>query len=121
MIARSALAVRHPRGYVAPGRVGRFLHEDNRAALSLAKRELERIREPATLVGGQHQAVQHEFDRDLSSEVAKETREIDAKIGEFVERKVTAEDQLKRVDIRAPHDGTIFQSTVHTVAGVLNA
>ena len=37
-------------------------------------------------------------------------REIDGKIGEFVERKVTAEDQLKRIDIRAPQDGTVFQS-----------
>ena len=62
-----------------------------------------------------------QIDRDLSSEVAKETREIDGKIGEFVERKVTAEDQLKRVDIRAPQDGTVFQSTVHTVGGVIAA
>jgi HlyD family secretion protein len=62
-----------------------------------------------------------QIDRDLSSEVAKETREIDAKIGEFVERKVTAEDQLKRVDIRAPQDGMVFQSTVHTVGGVITA
>jgi HlyD family secretion protein len=60
-----------------------------------------------------------QIDRDLSSEVAKETREIDAKIGEFVERKVTAEDQLKRMEIRAPQDGTVFQSTVHTVGGVI--
>ena len=62
-----------------------------------------------------------QIDRDLSSEVAKETREIDAKIGEFVERKITAEDQLKRVDIRAPQDGTVFQSSVHTVGGVITA
>ena len=62
-----------------------------------------------------------QIDRDLSSEVAKETREIDAKIGEFVERKITAEDQLKRVEIRAPQDGTVFQATVHTVGGVINA
>jgi HlyD family secretion protein len=62
-----------------------------------------------------------QIDRDLSSEVAKETREIDAKIGEFVERKVTAEDQLRRVDIRAPQDGTVFQSNVHTVGGVITA
>jgi HlyD family secretion protein len=60
-----------------------------------------------------------QIDRDLSSEVAKETREIDAKIGEFVERKVTAEDQLKRMEIRAPQDGTVFQSSVHTVGGVI--
>ena len=62
-----------------------------------------------------------QIDRDLASEVAKETREIDGKIGEFVERKVTAEDQLKRVDIRAPQDGMVFQSTVHTVGGVITA
>jgi HlyD family secretion protein len=62
-----------------------------------------------------------QIDRDLSSEVAKETREIDGKLGEFVERKVTAEDQLKRVDIRSPQDGTVFQSTVHTVGGVITA
>ena len=48
-------------------------------------------------------------------------REIDGKIGEFVERKITAEDQLKRIDIRAPQDGTVFQSAVHTVGGVITA
>src|SRR5439155_12823449 len=60
-------------------------------------------------------------DRSLSSNVAKEMREIEAKIGEFVERKVTAEDQLKRVEIRAPQDGTVFQLAVHTVGGVITA
>ncbi len=62
-----------------------------------------------------------QIEQDLSSEVAKETREIDGKIGEFVERKVTAEDQLKRIEIRAPQDGTVFQSAVHTIGGVIAA
>jgi HlyD family secretion protein len=61
-----------------------------------------------------------QIDVDLSSEVAKEMREIDAKIGEFVERRVAAEDQLQRVDIRAPQDGTVFQLSVHTVGGVVS-
>src|SRR5260370_40422144 len=56
-----------------------------------------------------------QVDQDLSSDVAKEMREIEAKIGEFVERKVAAEDQLKRVEIRAPQDGTGVQSAGHTV------
>ncbi len=60
-----------------------------------------------------------QIDQDLSSEVAKELRDVDGKIGEFVERKVTAEDQLKRIDIRAPQDGTVFQSNVHTIGGVV--
>ena len=62
-----------------------------------------------------------QIDQDLSSEVAKDMREVDGKMGEFVERKVTAEDQLKRIDIRAPQDGTVLQSTVHTVGGVITA
>ncbi len=60
-----------------------------------------------------------QVDQDLSSDVAKEMREIEAKIGEFVERKVTAEDQLKRIEIRAPQDGTVFQLATHTVGGVI--
>lgn len=60
-----------------------------------------------------------QIDQDLSSEVAKEMREIDAKIGEFEERKIAAEDQLRRVEIRSPQDGTVFQLTVHTVGGVI--
>jgi HlyD family secretion protein len=62
-----------------------------------------------------------QIDQDIASEVAKELREVDGKIGEFVERKVTAEDQLKRIDVRAPQDGTVFQLAVHTVGGVITA
>jgi HlyD family secretion protein len=62
-----------------------------------------------------------QIDQDLASEVAKELREVDGKIGEFIERKITAEDQLKRIDIRAPQDGTVFQLAVHTVGGVITA
>jgi HlyD family secretion protein len=62
-----------------------------------------------------------QIDQDLSSDVAKELRETDTKIGEFVERKVAADDQMKRIDIRAPQDGTVFQSTIHTVGGVIKA
>jgi HlyD family secretion protein len=62
-----------------------------------------------------------QIDKDLVSEVSKDLRETNDKIGEFVERKVTAEDQLRRIDIRAPQDGMVLQSTVHTVGGVITA
>ena len=62
-----------------------------------------------------------QIDQELASDVAKDLRETDSKIGEYVERKVTAEDQLKRTDIRAPQDGVVFQSTVNTVGGVITA
>ena len=62
-----------------------------------------------------------QVDADLASDVAKELRETDSKIGEYVERKVTAEDQLQRTDIRAPQDGIVFQMTANTVGGVITA
>jgi HlyD family secretion protein len=62
-----------------------------------------------------------QIDKDVVSEVSKDLRETNDKIGEFVERKVTAEDQLRRVDIRAPQAGMVLQSTVHTVGGVITA
>jgi HlyD family secretion protein len=62
-----------------------------------------------------------QVDKDMVSDVSKDLRETNDKIGEFVERKVTAEDQLRRVDIRAPQDGMVLQSSVHTVGGVITA
>ncbi len=62
-----------------------------------------------------------QVDKDMVSDVSKDLRETNDKIGEYVERKVTAEDQLRRTDIRAPQDGMVLQSTVHTVGGVITA
>jgi HlyD family secretion protein len=62
-----------------------------------------------------------QVDKDMVSEVSKDLRETNDKVGEYIERKVTAEDQLRRVDIRAPQDGIVEQSTVHTVGGVITA
>jgi HlyD family secretion protein len=62
-----------------------------------------------------------QVDQEATSDVAKELRDTDSKIGEYVERKVTAEDQLKRTELRAPQDGIVFQSTANTVGGVITA
>jgi HlyD family secretion protein len=60
-----------------------------------------------------------QVDQDMRAEVGKDLAEIRAKSSELVERKVSAEDQLMRIDIRAPQDGVVMQSTVHTVGGVI--
>ncbi|WAC26560.1 HlyD family type I secretion periplasmic adaptor subunit [Ancylobacter sp. SL191] len=60
-----------------------------------------------------------EIDDVLREEVMKELSEIQAKAAELVERRVAAEDQLKRVDIRAPSAGFVHQLAVHTVGGVI--
>ncbi|CAN7649806.1 HlyD family type I secretion periplasmic adaptor subunit [Mesorhizobium sp. LjNodule214] len=61
-----------------------------------------------------------QVDQDLRSEVATELRDVQAKISELVERKVSAEDQLKRIDIRSPQTGVVHQLSVHTVGGVIS-
>ena len=61
-----------------------------------------------------------QVDQDFRSEVLKDLRETQGKIAEFKERVTAAEDQLKRVDIRAPQSGIVLQLAVHTVGGVIS-
>jgi HlyD family secretion protein len=86
--------------------------EGERAQLSAAIAQVQ-----ARIAETELQIIQ--IDRDLGSEVGKELREIEGKIGELKERRVAAEDQLKRIEIRAPQDGVVHQSAVHTVGGVV--
>ena len=61
----------------------------------------------------------HQIDQDLSTEVGKEMAENRAKTSEMTERRIAANDQLKRIDLIAPQNGRIFQRSVHTVGGVI--
>jgi HlyD family secretion protein len=54
------------------------------------------------------------------SDAQKELREVEGRIAELQERKIAAEDQLRRVELRAPIDGVIHELNVHTVGGVVN-
>ena len=56
---------------------------------------------------------------EMRSEVGKDLAEIRGKWSELVEKRVSAEDQLKRVEMRAPQDGVVHQMTVHTVGGLV--
>jgi len=61
-----------------------------------------------------------QVDQDFRTEVLKDLREDDGKIAELTDKMVGAEDQLKRVDIRAPRSGVVHALTVHTVGGVIS-
>jgi HlyD family secretion protein len=60
-----------------------------------------------------------QLDQDFRTEVLKDMRDAQGKIAELKERVTAAEDQLKRVDLRAPQTGVVHQLTVHTVGGVI--
>ena len=62
-----------------------------------------------------------QIDQDLRSEVAAELRDVQGRIYEFVERKVAAEEELRRIDLRSPQDGVVHQLAVHTVGGIVGA
>ena len=62
-----------------------------------------------------------QIDEDLRTEVGKELAEIRGKRAELSERRIAAEDQLRRIDLLAPQDGRVFQRSVHTVGGVVQA
>lgn len=61
-----------------------------------------------------------QIDQDLRTEVSKDLAELRSKISEFEERKISAEDQLKRIDLRAPQSGTVHQLDIHTIGGVVS-
>jgi membrane fusion protein, type I secretion system len=62
-----------------------------------------------------------QIDEDLRTDVGKDLAEIRGKKSELVEKRVAAEDLLKRIDLIAPQDGKVFQRSVHTVGGVIQA
>ena len=60
------------------------------------------------------------IDQNRFSDAQKELREVEGRIAELQERRISAEDQLRRVELRAPIDGIIHELSVHTVGGVVN-
>jgi len=87
------------------GDVGQFVAERARADGRIAEAELQIL----------------QIEQELRREVSTDLREVQGKIGELVERRIAAEDQLKRIDIRAPQTGYVHQLAYHTVGGVVQA
>jgi HlyD family secretion protein len=60
-----------------------------------------------------------QVDEDVRQDVGKDMADIRAKTSELAEKRVVAEDKVRRIDIRAPQDGVVHQLNVHTVGGVI--
>ena len=61
------------------------------------------------------------LDQNMQTDATKELREMEARLAELAERRVAAEDQLRRVVLRAPQTGVVHDLTVYTVGGVIGA
>jgi len=60
-----------------------------------------------------------QLEQNLRSEVGKELAENRAKTATLMEQKITAFDQLQRIEIHAPQTGYVHELAVHTRGGVI--
>jgi len=86
------------------GEQGQYVAEIARARGKISETELQVI----------------QLDQNFRTDVLKDLRETEGKVAELRERVTAAQDQLKRVDIRAPQSGVVNQLSVHTVGGVIS-
>ena len=86
------------------GERGQFIADIARAKGKISETELQII----------------QIDKDFGTDVLKDLRDTQGKIAELKERLVAAQDQLNRVDIRAPRAGIVNQLAIHTVGGVIS-
>ncbi len=70
---------------------------------------------------GQIQVQILQVDIDLKNEAQKDLREVEARLAELSEKRIAAQDQLNRVEIRSPIDGVVHELNVFTVGGVIQA
>lgn len=61
------------------------------------------------------------IEQQYKTDVVNELRQVESTQASLEERRVAAQDQLRRVEIRAPRDGRVLQLAAHTVGGVLDA
>lgn len=61
-----------------------------------------------------------QLDNDRQQEIAKELREVQAKLFESAERLTMVEDQARRLDVVAPVDGVVMNLAFVTVGGVIS-
>lgn len=57
---------------------------------------------------------------DFRSDALNELQQVSQTVAELSEKVIAAQARLARLEIRAPIDGTVHESTVHTVGGVVS-
>ena len=60
-----------------------------------------------------------QIDEDLQTEVTAELRDLESEMAELLERKIASDERLSHMSVFAPISGTVHESDVHTVGGVL--
>ncbi|MEQ1669356.1 MAG: HlyD family type I secretion periplasmic adaptor subunit [Hyphomicrobium sp.] len=59
------------------------------------------------------------LDQSMLTDAMKELRDVEARLSELAERRNAAQDQLNRIEIKAPRTGIVHEMQVHTIGGVI--
>lgn len=86
------------------GEHGALLTETARTGLAISERRMQIL----------------QLQEDIRADVLLQLQDSRSEIARLNEQKTTAEDQLSRMDIRAPRSGYIHQLSVHTKGGVIS-
>jgi HlyD family secretion protein len=62
-----------------------------------------------------------QVDQEHRTEVLRDLREAQTRIAELEERRIAAEDNLRRVEIRAPAAGVVHELAAHTLGGIVGS
>jgi HlyD family secretion protein len=62
-----------------------------------------------------------QIDTDWRTDVLRDLREAEIRIAELTERQAAAQDQFRRLEVRAPIAGVVHQLAINTIGAVLNA
>lgn len=87
------------------GERGQMISDNARSSMKVAEVEMQIL----------------QLDKDRRAEILKELLDVDSRLSKLAEQRVAAEDQLKRVDIKAPQAGIVHELAVHTIGGVVGA
>lgn len=60
-----------------------------------------------------------QVDQSMRAEVAAELRDVENEEAKLIDQEVTASDQLRHIDIKAPVDGVVHELSIHTIGGVI--
>lgn len=101
--ANRVYAVRRDRTRLT-GEHGALMTETARTGLAISERKMQIL----------------QLQEDLRADVLQQLQDTRSEIARLKEQKTTAEDQLSRMDVRAPRSGYIHQLSVHTKGGVIS-
>ncbi len=113
----SGLRDLHKKGYARLTRILALERVQAEVASTIAGRDAQIARAQNGIEEVRLQIIQS--DREAQETQVKDLEDVESRIAVLRERKVAADARYKRVDIRAPHDGTVLAVNINTVGGVV--